>query len=141
LKDNVERVVAADSDLASATDFLLSYRCAPEVAAAARYQRNLAMARLYNSMLRFKPPNKGGSATTRLASPESVDPESVDPETGEIIVHRPPSAAANNSALLDIFQSVPATEDLVQSPPPITLRKLAGDLVLEARERRLAKAP
>ena len=134
LKDNVDRIVAADPSLASAADFLVNYRCAPEIAAAARYQRNLALAKVYNSMVRLKPPNGANSATT-----PSVSPESVDPETGEIIVHRPPPAAIHGSASLDIYQIEPATEGLMSSLVPVTLRKLAGDLVLEARERRLAK--
>ena len=58
LRDNVDRVVVAHTDLNSATKFLLDYRCAETVEAAARYQRNLSYAALYNMMSAFKIPGE-----------------------------------------------------------------------------------
>jgi len=135
LRENVDRVVAADPGLTSATSFLLNYRCAAEVEAVARYQRNLNLAQLYNSMTALQPPG------ARKASASASKPsESVDPETGEMVVHPAPSGARRDQASVEISQlgSDPVGQ-LTPEVGPVALRRFAGDLVLETRERRIAK--
>jgi hypothetical protein len=133
LRDNADRVVAADSDLESAADFLLTYRCAPEIAAAARYQRNTAFAGVYNSMT--------NTQLLPTRKPMAHPVESVDPETGRIVIHQPPPGAKSASSIEIEQLGNSETEDLIPLAVPIALRKLAGDLVLAAQERRLAKGP
>ena len=133
LRDNVDRVVAADTDLNSATNFLLGYRCAETVEAAARYQRNLSYAGLYNMMSAFKIPGERNASATARAT------EAVDPETGEIALHPAPGARPHQASTeISQIGSEPAGQ-LTPEVVPVALRKLAGDLVLEARERQLAR--
>ncbi len=134
LKDNADRVVAAEPDLTSAANFLVTYRCAPEISVVERYQRNMAMVGLQVSMLQqFGPAaNKGNSS---WPSP----PESVDPETGEVIVGPQPHGRRDQPSAVISKLRGEDTGQFMTEVVPFALRKLAGDLVLEARERQLAK--
>jgi hypothetical protein len=135
LEANVERVVAAETDVTSAATFLLNYTCAAEVQAAGRYERNSVfvkgMTSLFSGAITDSVANKGADpASTKL-----IPSASVNPETGEIVTPpRPPRSPFNPAeALLPSMGS----QALFPESPPVTLRHLAGDLVLAASERQI----
>src|SRR5476651_1260451 len=91
LRQNVDRVVAADHDMASAANFLVGYACAGEVEGARRYERNKAYVEMFSTM--FKGIGQLQPAPAPGAKAPAPMPEfkaSVDPETGLIVV--PPAA-------------------------------------------------
>src|SRR5258708_5848953 len=55
LADNVERVAAADPGLQSVADFLVTFVCAGEITAVARYQRNLAYVAILGAAMKSAP--------------------------------------------------------------------------------------
>jgi hypothetical protein len=132
LRQNVDRVVAAEPDIQSAASFLLDYACANEVLGAARYEKNLLTVARFGSMFKnvaIPPAAKSGH---RTPPPPSLT-ATVDPETGDIV-------AAQPSADTTITFEVLAANATEPEPAPVHLRKLAGDLVLAAREQQLAKS-
>jgi hypothetical protein len=136
LRTNVDRVVAVDADLDSAANFLLTYACAGEVADASRYELNLIVVKQFAAMGSSFPQMPAGAKAQSVATPAA----SVDPETGDIVV--PPQAKGANP---DVFtpmlkQMGSSTGQFTQIMTPVSLRKLAGELVLEARERQVGKA-
>jgi hypothetical protein len=143
LRDNVDRVVAAEPDIQSAASFLVNFACAPQVSAEARYEMNLLVVKTMvgtaNNMPIFRaPPGVGVKPPTPLAA-------TVDPDSGDIIVSPPPPGEAPNpvaSTLANIGAKSTSGADFgMQQTAPASLRKLAADLVLHARERQLGKAP
>ena len=137
LRDNVERVVAVEPDVQSAASFLVTFACAPQASAASRYEINKVLAKTIvdeaNAMPVFTLPGQP-------ATPREKVTATVDPETGDIIV--PPAAAGTTAnplaAVLRNVGSSSASQLSSQATSP-ALRKLAGDLVLQARERQMAK--
>lgn len=148
LRQNVERVVAADHDMASAANFLVTYACAGEVEGARRYERNSAYVQMFSAM--FKGLSQAQVTQSQVISAQGTQapatkgplpkppaplPEfkaTVDPETGQIVL--PPAApGAPANPLVGMF---PMMESLFgQVAPdnvPVALRKLAGELVLAA---------
>jgi len=145
LRRNVDRVVAADSDMASAANFLVTYACASEVAGAARFERNTAYVQMFATIFKSMPAAAGAAGAaagaTSSAKPPAIDfKASVDPQTGELVT--PP--AAPGAAANPISTVMPLMDNLFGQVSPATvpvgLRKLAGDLVLAAQEKRGAKA-
>jgi hypothetical protein len=143
LRQNVGRVVAADHDMASAANFLVSYACAGEVEGARRYERNSAYVQMFSVM--FKGMAQAQAVQSRIpappgapapsAKPPAPPPEfdaTVDPETGQIVL--PPSAPGTPAnpltAMFPMMESLfsQVAPDIV----PVGLRKLAGELVLAA---------
>jgi hypothetical protein len=138
LRDNVERVVAVEPDANSAASFLVNFACAPQVAAASRYEVNKTLVKMMvgeaNAMPVFTIPGQPPAPREMLTA-------TVDPETGDVVVPPAPAGAAANpfSAMLRNMGTSRTEELGVQTVSP-PLRKLAGDLVLEARERQLGRA-
>jgi len=142
LRQNVDRVVADDPSLASAAEFLLNYACAGEVAALVRYQRNLAYVGIFNTLGRSStpPPAPGGDAKPAPPPPPPIDPKTlVNPETGDPNLPPPkPGAPANPMAsLLPMMNGLFGQLTPISVPPE--LRRLAGELVLAAHEKRRAE--
>jgi hypothetical protein len=138
LRDNAERVVAVEPDVQSAASFLVSFVCAPEVSAASRYEVNKTLVKMMvaeaNALPVFTPPGQP-------ATPRETLTATIDPETGDVVVPPALSGAAVNpfSTLLRNMGSSSTNQLGVQSISP-SLRTLAGDLVLQSRERQLGKA-
>jgi hypothetical protein len=138
LRDNVERVVAVEPDVQSAASFLVNFACARQVSAASRYEVNKTLVKMMvaqaNALPVFTVPGQP-------PTPRETVTATVDPETGDVVVPTATVGAAANpfSTMLRTMGSTSANELGVQaiSPP---LRNLAGDLVLQARERQLGRA-
>jgi len=135
LRSNVDRVVAADPDIDSAANFLLTYACAGEVSDAGRYELNVILAKQFSAMGSSFPEAPGAKPQLAVMPPVV----SVDPETGDIIIPPPTNGAKPAIFTPMLKQMGSATEQFTQIAMPVSLRKLAGQLVLEARERQLAK--
>lgn len=132
LRANVERVVAVEADLQSAGSFLVSYICAEETARAAKYERNTAW---LISMRGFV---KASSQMSPNAPFGSEIEATVDPATGEFVIP-PPKPGAPPNMMTNMLASMSSTSAIMMPDAPSSgLRKLAGDLVLAARERRVA---
>ena len=137
LRSNVDRVVAVDSDLESAANFLLTYACAGEVSGAARYELNMIVVKQFGALgtsigqLRGGPNPQAGAGATAT----------VDPETGDIVVPTLKDGATADFMAPLMRQMGASTGQFTQIIMPVALRKLAGSLVLEARERQRAKTP
>jgi hypothetical protein len=108
LKAEARTAAQAEASTKLAVDLLVEDLCAPQMARAALYQRNL------EALARFTPQSERGRAGLSTAR--------VDPETGEIV--NPPDVDAV------------AASDLWSGPaaPPI-LRRAAATLVLAAKVR------
>lgn len=135
LRQNVDRVVAADPSMESAASFLVNFACAGEVAAVVRYERNTAFVKLFSTVLKAVPQG-AGAAGAKPATPAVSFNATVDPETGDLALP-PPAAGAPASpltAFLPQFSSVMSS--FAPDQVPISMRKLAGDLVMEAHEKR-----
>jgi hypothetical protein len=148
LADNVDRVVTAEPDVQSAASFLVSFACPAEVERVATYERNLAAVRSFAAMTKAMRPVTAQDKSTGVAKGSASGPmdalfpdvdATVDPETGEIVVppQKPGEPANMFSAMLPQVSS--SASQLMPPAPPASLRKLAGELVLAARERQLAK--
>jgi hypothetical protein len=136
LRANVDRVVAVEPDVESAATFLLDYACAAEVAGAARYELNLALVKQFGAMSATFPwPGAGNASPSSPTAPASVDPES-----GDIILPPRPPGSAPNLLTPMLQQTGPTSGQFTQLATPVSLRKLAGELVLEAREGRQIKS-
>ena len=140
LRQNVDHVVAAERDLQSAASFLVTYACAAEVSAASRYQRNTAYVQMFGSMFKGMAQASSQASTPAKTPAPGIDfKASVDPETGEIVLPpaapgAPPNGLASVLPMMgNLFGQV--APDVV----PVDLRRLAGELVLAARERPAAK--
>lgn len=132
LRANVERVVAVEADLQSAGSFLVSYICAEETARAAKYERNTAW---LISMRGFV---KASNQMSPNASFGSDIDATVDPATGEFVIPPPKPGAPPNMMTSMLGSMSTNAAIMVPDAPSSSLRKLAGDLVLAARERRVA---
>ena len=138
LRSNVERVVAAEPNVASAADFLVTYACADEVATLVRYQRNIAYVRLLSAVAASSAPAAPPGSPPK-PPPPPIDPKAlVNPETGDLNLPPPaPGAPANPMAgLLPMLNGL--SGQLIPTAAPPELRRLAGELVLAAREKRRA---
>jgi hypothetical protein len=109
LKAEARTAAQAEASTKLAVDLLVEDLCAPEMARAALYQRNL------EALARFTPQSERGRAGLSTAR--------VDPETGEIV--NPPDVDAGPAS--DLFGGPAAA-------PPI-LRRAAATLVLAAKVR------
>jgi hypothetical protein len=139
LREKVDRVVAVEPDVNAAANFLVTFACAPQVSAATRYEFNLVIAKAWVGMANNMPQI---SVPGQPAKPPETITATVDPETGEIVIPPPPTGTTANpmSAMLRNIGPSASMSDfsgvqIISTP----LRKLAGDLVLQARERQLAK--
>jgi hypothetical protein len=136
LRSKVDRVVAIEPDADSAANFLLDYACAGEVSDAARYELNLVMVKQFAAMGSSFPQVTPGAKAQPVAAPSAT----VDPETGDIVVP-PPTGDAKPDFLTPMLKQMGSSmTQFAQIKAPVSLRKLAGELVLEARERQGAKA-
>lgn len=134
LVDNVKRVVAIETDISAAANFLVEYACAAEVAGAARYERNLGYVEAAEAMSKAV---KARSAEMTKGAPSTMFDfrARVDPTTGDI-VSPPVSGAGEQPFLQSTLPSVSKqSENMVPWAVPSSLRMLAGRLVLEAREQ------
>lgn len=153
LRQKVDRVVADEPDIAAAANFLVGYACAEEVAGATRYLRNETYVQLFASIAKVAaassaakpapssaspPPGAGASAAAAAATASAmVAMLKVDPETGDIHMAGPaPQAGQVNSILA---QTSGVLSQFMPDNIPVPIRKLAGDLVLEARDRHKSK--
>jgi hypothetical protein len=138
LAQNVDRVVAAEPNIESAANFLLDYACAAEVGGAAKYERNLIWVQAISQMSKNFPsmPQPKGSKETAVSMQVTA---TVDPETGDVVMPKPTEGGAWNPMQQMLPQMGDASSIMMPVIVPIYLRKQAGDLVLAARERQLAK--
>ena len=141
LRSNVDRVVAVDPSLDSAANFLITYVCAAEISSVLRYEQNLAF--VHNIWSLTGGVTKDGGAGKAQSPPPT--PPRVDPDTGDIIApkHSEDASASPQAQLADpiiLGRMASSTHSYDQLAAPVSLRRLAGFLVLEARERQLAKA-
>lgn len=137
LRQNADHVVAAERDLQSAATFLVSYACAAEVAGASRYQRNSAYVQMFSTM--FKTIPQTSAIAGKPPAPNVEFKASVDPETGEMVVPPSPPGSPPNpmSSVLPMMSSI--FGQVAPESVPVDLRKLAGELVMAARERQAGK--
>jgi hypothetical protein len=142
LADNVDRVVAVEPDIQSAASFLVNFACANEVAGVARYERNKLSVQMMNGMFKAMPQFmwQAKPDDPKAAAPPQFPEATVDPDTGEIVIPpSPPGAQANPfAAMMPQVASASMSQMGADSPPP-ALRKLAGELVLAARQRAKAR--
>ncbi len=154
LRQNVDRVVAAEHDMQSAASFLVNFVCAGEVAGAARYQRNTAYVQMLATMFKTlgqasAAPGSAasgsaasGSASAAAPKPPTPNPMAsldfkgmVDPETGEIV----PSPSAPGAPPNPLANLLPMVSNIFgQATPetvPVDLRRLAGELVMAAHAK------
>lgn len=129
LRANVERVVTVEPNLQSAATFLVSFTCAETTAAAARYERNVAFLGTMKAMSGSLPP-----AFEKSAISMEVD-ATVDPETGEFIIPRPKPGERPSTMTAMLPQMSANAGMMLPDTAPVGLRRLAGELVLLARER------
>ena len=156
LRQKVDVVVANTADIAGAANFLVGFACADEVAGATRYLRNTAYVQLFGTVFKAaaatgagtagKPPaqgqgqaaqSPGGAAAAAMTAGAFLSQLKVDPNTGEINMASKDAASSEVNAAISQFSSI--VSQFAPDTVPVPLRKLAGDLVLEARERRRAK--
>ena len=150
LRQKVDRVVADEPDVTAAANFLVGYACAEEVAGATRYLRNETYVQLFTSIAKItassgaaKPaagaaPSTAASAASAAASASAMlSLLKVDPETGDMHVTLPGAQAAQANSMLT--QTSAAIGQFMPDNIPTPIRKLAGDLVLEAHEHHKAK--
>jgi len=132
LRANVERVVAVESDLQSAATFLVNFACAETTAGAARYERNLGWLASFKGMSSSLPKEFEKSSF-------SMEVEaSVDPETGEFIIPKPKPGERPSPLVTMLPQMSMNAAAMFPDTMPLALRRLAGELVLAARERQKA---
>ncbi len=135
LRSNVDRVVAAEPNLQSAADFLINYACVEQVARVTKYELNQAIVRMFS--------NTAFSGFTGPIAPGKPPPPKfeakVDPETGDVIL--PPEKPGEPPNVMASMFRAQAGTMAMQSTQMVSadLRKLAGELVLAARERQLSK--
>jgi hypothetical protein len=156
LREKVDRVVADTADIAAAANFLVGFACADEVAGANRYLRNTAYVQLFGTVFKAaaaagagaasKPSGQGqaapagtggGAAAAAMTAGALLSQLKVDPETGEINMAGAGAQASQVNAAIGQFSSI--VTQFAPDTVPVSLRKLAGDLVLESRERHRAK--
>lgn len=129
LRANVDRVVAVEPDVQSAATFLVSFTCAETTAGAARYERNVAFLNSFKAMSESMPKDLG-----RTAFSMKID-ATVDPETGHFIIapSKPGEQPSPMTAMLP--QTSASAGMMLPDNSPVSLRRLAGELVLTSRER------
>jgi hypothetical protein len=137
LRQNVDHVVAVERDLESAANFLVNYACAAEVSGALRYQRNTAYVQVFSTI--FKTVGQTAAVAGKPTPPAVDFKASVDPETGAMVSPPATPGAPTNpmTAIMPLMDGL--FGQVAPETVPVDLRKLAGDLVLAARERQ-AKA-
>jgi hypothetical protein len=122
--------------LDSAANFLIAYVCAAEIASATRYEMNLSIVDSFGAMgTAFSKPAAAGKAQSVLL-PSAM----VDPETGDIVVPKQTGDASPQSLMAPMIGKIgnnASQFSLLMAPA--SLRRLAGALVLEARERQLTR--
>ena len=130
-------MVAVERDLQAAASFLVTYACAAEVAGASRYQRNSAYLQMFSTM--FKTIPQTSAVAGKPPAPNVEFKASVDPETGEIVVPPSPPGSPPNpmSSVLPMMSSI--VGQVAPESVPVDLRRLAGELVMAARERQAGK--
>jgi len=129
LRANVDRVVAVEPDLQSAATFLVNFACAEPTAGAARYERNVALLGTFSAMSSTLPKGFEKSAISMR-----VD-ATVDPETGHFVI-APPKPGEQPSPLTAMLPQMSANAGMMlPDTAPVSLRRLAGELVLAAREK------
>lgn len=139
LRQNVDRVVAAERDLQSAAAFLVTYACAGEVAGAQKYYRNSAYIQMFNTVIKTVATATPPGTPAKPAAPNPLAgldlKASVDPETGEFVTApTAPGAPANPlAAMLPMMSGL--FGQVAPDSTPVELRKLAGELVLAARAK------
>jgi hypothetical protein len=133
LRQNVDHVVAAERDLQAAASFLVTYACAAEVSGASRYQRNSAYLQMFSTM--FKAIPQGAAVAGKPPPPNMEIKASVDPESGEIVVPPSPPGSPPNPMSLALPMMTNIFGQVAPEAVPVDLRKLAGELVMTARER------
>lgn len=111
----------------------MNYACAQETSGAARYQRNVAALAAAQAMSKAIPPNKSGP------DPMFEVAGDVDPDTGEFVIPEPKAGTRASPMSSMLPQMGAANAQLFPEMVPVALRKLAGDLVLAARERQAAR--
>jgi hypothetical protein len=153
LRQKVDRVVADEPDIAAAANFLVGYACAEEVAGATRYLRSETYVQLFGSIFKAvvapnaakaqnpapSPPQGAGATAAAAAATASalLSQLVVDPNTGDIRMSGKDARASQMNSVLN--QSSAIMSQFMPDNIPVPIRKLAGDLVLEARERQKAK--
>lgn len=128
LRSNVDRVVAVEPDVDAAANFLLTYSCAEQVSDAARYELNIMMVKQFGAMRTSLSQNPAGAKSQAPAPSPSVDPK-----TGDIVIP-PQQSGAPPDFLAPMLQQMGNSAGQF-TMMPVSLRELAGSLVLEARER------
>jgi hypothetical protein len=152
LRDRAPDAVAASNGAADAADFLLNYLCAEQVSYATAYENNSALIGAFESMseldsLEYDAPvaevEAGEPADPSMPTPSmpaesdesfSMNPFeglSVDPVTGEIGSSDPDLPINNILPMLSPFMGLQGGNGSGQ--PPLFLRVLAGELVLQQR--------
>jgi hypothetical protein len=154
LAAKVDQVVAADPDINSAASFLVTYACAEEVTRASHYERNVATVKAYTGMFGAMSQlatasaaakdaknakgkdAKSEAAAANMAKMFDTSGMGVDPETGDIVL--PKDGGGLFAGMMpQINQAQAATGG--NEPVPVSLRKLAGELVMAAQMKRMAK--
>ena len=143
LRAHVDRVVADDSDLQSAATFLVTYACATEVSKAQTYESNLLIASQLNAMVKSMTfsTQQAGAPSGAGPAPPPPPPDftaTVDPETGDLVIS--PAPPGTLMALMPLAMRQAASQ-MTGGAAPVSLRELAGELVVDAYERRHAAAP
>jgi hypothetical protein len=139
LRRNVDRIVAVETNLASAANFLVNFTCASEVAGASKYYRNVAWLEGVTSMMKAMPAPPAaapGAPRTAFDAMSSEIKAVVDPESGDFILPVRKAGEPQNPFEAMLPQLSTTNAQIMPDTPPPELRKLAGDLVLAARERR-----
>ena len=137
LRQNADHVVAVERDLQSAASFLVTYACAAEVSGAARYQRNSAYLQMFSTMFKAIPQT---AAVAGKPPPPNIEIKaSVDPESGEIVLPPSPPGSPANPMSLALPMMTNIFGQVAPEAVPVDLRKLAGELVMTARERQAGK--
>ena len=135
LADHVERVVANDPDVTSAADFLMTYACAAEVSAAAKYERNLIAAAHFNKLNEINPYGLVESCHDPCPPPAPLK-MTVDPDTGELIPPKTPAGPQSDALTREMADMTGDFASVYGDATPIELKTLVGQLVLAAHERR-----
>ncbi|MBU2168702.1 MAG: hypothetical protein KKF88_12805 [Alphaproteobacteria bacterium] len=152
LRDRAPDAVAASNGAADAADFLLNYLCAEQVSYATAYENNSALIGAFESMSEFDsreyaepvavaeadnpadpslPPPAVPAESDESFSMNPFEGLSVDPITGEIGSSDPDLPINSLLPMLSPFMGLQGGNGAGQ--PPLFLRVLAGELVLQQR--------
>jgi hypothetical protein len=142
LRENVAEAVRISSGATDSADFLLRYLCAEKVGYAAAYDQNTALMAAMKGMtsglagLAAEPSEDEVADEDAAAEDETFDfanlmggDVSVDPVTGALVV--PEGKSGMMAGLLQAQAG--QLQNLLGAAPPVFLRQLAGQLVLQNR--------